>query len=255
MGTASKLDAAGVPVVGAPKGIDNDISGTDVSLGYATSVNFGARAMRSTTVSARTHRRISVVEVMGRQAGWLSCEIGIAGQADVILIPERPVVLERVIARIGDIYEAKGYCSVIVAEGIKIHSSDPVLVKASGQSEVVRALLSEDPSFDEHGNPKLGGVGQIMRRAIGLQLSLRSPQSVRTSDLGFILRGLEPDAADIVLGTRFGIAAIDMLVNGKHGRMVGLSGAQIHSVQLHEALVQKQIDWCDQDLRSVGVCW
>lgn len=255
LGSALELDAMGIPVVGAPKGIDNDVSGTDVMLGYATAVNFGGRAIMSTTASARTHRRISVVEVMGRNAGWLSLHTGIAGGADVILIPERPLDLKRVVARIGEVFERQGYCSVVVAEGTCIPETCPIMASVAARCRVVEALISEDVSCDEHGNPKFGGVGEIMRRVIAVELGLEPLSSVRTTDLGFILRGLDPIAEDIILGTRFGIAAVDMLANGVHGKMVGLRGTRVEAVGLAEALVQKNVDWTDEELRSVGVYW
>lgn len=241
------------PVMAAPKSIDNDVSGTDTMLGYKTAITFGANAVRSTVESARTHRRISLVEIMGRDAGWLTLEIGIAAGADIILIPEKPVDLGRLCARINELYQKKHYVNIVVAEGVRLNQADPVLAKAKAESSVVKALTEEDLGVDSHGNPKLGGIGQILRRIIKIQLGLKKLEDVRATDLGFTLRGLVPIADDIVLGTRFGITAVDLLFQGTSGKMVGLQGSQIVTVPFPEALVQKTVNWTDADLQSVGV--
>lgn len=253
--SARELDAEGIPVMAAPKGIDNDLSATDVMLGYATAVNFGAQAVRGTVESARTHRRISVVEAMGRDAGWLAMETGIGGGSDVILIPERPVDLTRVIKHIGEITAHQGYCNIVAAEGIRISPSDPAIVRAAESNGVVRALLSEEVVYDDHGNPKLGGVGQILRRVIVSELGLGSIEKVRAADVGFVLRGQAPIAADVILGTRFGIAAVDLLLDGVHGHIVGARGTEVKPAPLSEALVPNRVDWTDDQLESVGVAW
>jgi 6-phosphofructokinase len=253
--TALFVDQLGIPVMAAPKGIDNDVSGTDVMLGYRTAVDFGSVAVRSTTVSARTHRRISVLEIMGRKAGWLALETGIAGEADVILIPEHPLELKRVLERIKRFYDKQGYCSVVVSEGAVIPGNDPVFQGVIAKSPILKALVSEDVAYDEHGNPKLGGIGQIMRRIIAMELGFDSLDNVRATDLGFMLRGLPPGSSDIVLGTRFGIAAIDMLMDGVHGKVVVLKGDTVEALDINAALKQKTVDWADDVLRSAGVCW
>jgi len=253
--TGMLLSTRGFPVICAPKSIDNDVSGTDTMLGFKTAVAFGAEAVRSTINSARTHRRISVVEVMGREAGWLALEIGMAASADLILIPERPVSLERVCAAVQRIYEQQNNVNIVIAEGVRFAADDPVLNKAKAESQVVRALLEENLGTDCHGNCKLGGVGQILRRIIKIQLGLAKLEEVRCTDLGFSLRGLPPVAEDINLGTRFGIAAVDRLYAGESGIMVGIQGPRVVSVQIEQALVHKGVDWDDDELRSVGVIW
>ena len=249
------LTELGVPAIAAPKSIDNDVSGTDTMLGYKTAIAFGAAAVRSTVESARTHRRISLVEIMGREAGWLALEIGIAGGADVILIPEKQLDLDRVCARIAEINKRQGYVNIVVAEGAKLSINDPVLIAAAEASPVVRAMTQEDLGKDAHGNPKLGGVAQILRRVIQRHLGLKKLEDVRATDLGFSLRGLMPVADDIVLGTRLGHAAIDLLFAGQSGFMVGLRGTRIVQVPFAEALVQKTVDWSDRELRNCGVVW
>ena len=241
------------PVIAAPKSIDNDVSGTDTMLGYKTAITFGAQAVRSTVDSAKTHRRISLVEIMGRDAGWLTLEIGIAGGADLILIPEKTVDLAALCQRIIEINQRQQYVNLVVAEGVRLKQDDPVLIKAKAESPVVKALVEEDLGIDSHGNPKLGGIGQILRRVIKIQLGLKKLEDVRATDLGFTLRGLAPVADDILLGTRFGIHAVDLLFSGVSGKMVALQGAKIGTVEFPDALIQKQVNWSESDLRSVGV--
>ncbi|MGD8400681.1 MAG: ATP-dependent 6-phosphofructokinase [Bacillota bacterium] len=247
------LSNLGFPVLAAPKSIDNDVSGTDTMLGYKSAITFGATAVRSTVESAKTHRRISLVEIMGRDAGWLTLEIGIAAGADVVLIPEKPVDLTKLCARIAAIYEKQSYVNIVVAEGVRLKADDPVLQKAKAASGVVQALTAEDLGVDSHGNPKLGGIGQILRRVIRIQLGLKKLEDVRATDLGFTLRGLVPVADDVVLGTRFGVTAVDLLFSGVSGKMVGLQGGRIVTVPFPEALVQKTVNWSDQELANVGV--
>jgi 6-phosphofructokinase len=247
------LNNLNFPVISAPKSIDNDVSGTDTMLGFKSATAFGATAVRSTVESARTHRRISIVEIMGREAGWLTLEIGMAAGADIILIPEKPVDLKKLCDRIGMINSRQKYVNIVVAEGVRFHQDDPVLLKLKSESPVVKALVEEDLGIDSHGNPKLGGVGQILRRIIRVQLGLKKLEDVRATDLGFTLRGLTPVADDIVLGTRFGITAVDLLFSGISGKMVGLQGNKIATVEFPDALVQKKVNWSDADLLSAGV--
>lgn len=251
--TAMGLSAMGFPVVAAPKSIDNDVSGTDTMLGFKTAVTFGAQAFRSTVESARTHRRISLVEIMGREAGWLALEIGLAGGADLILIPEKPIDLAGFTKKVDEIYRRQGYVNIAVAEGTKFRADDPVLLKVKAENPVVKALVEEDLGKDSHGNPKLGGVGQILRRIICHQLGLKKIENVRATDLGFTLRGLPPVADDVILGTRFGFAAVEFLFNGVTGKMTGLQGTKIVAVPFADALVQKTVDWPDHELRAAGV--
>ncbi|MGE5527554.1 MAG: 6-phosphofructokinase [Patescibacteria group bacterium] len=249
------LAEMGIPAIAAPKSIDNDVTGTDTMLGFKTAVAFGAAAVRSTVESAKTHRRISLVEIMGREAGWLALEIGMAGGADVILIPEKQLDLARVCARVAEINKKQGYANIVTAEGARLLPTDPVLRAVREKDPVVKALTEEDLGKDAHGNPKLGGVVQILRRIIKHQLGLKKIEDVRPTDLGFSLRGLQPAADDIVLGTRFGYAAVDLLMSGQSGFMVGLQGMRIVPVPFETALRQKTVDWGEQDLRNAGVVW
>lgn len=247
------LNKLNFPVICAPKSIDNDVSGTDTMLGYKSAINFGAVAVKSTVESARTHRRISLVEIMGREAGWLTLEIGIAAGADLILIPEFPLDLAKFCETVKAVYDKQKYVNIVVAEGAKFRQDDPILLKAKEESPVLKALIEEDLGKDSHGNPKLGGIGQILRRIIKVQLGLKKIEDVRATDLGFTLRGLEPVADDVALGTRFGVTAVDLLFKGESGFMVGIQGGQIVKVPFEKALEQKIVNWPVDELKSVGV--
>lgn len=252
--SATRLEEYGFPTVMAPKSIDNDVSGTDVMLGFRTAIFFGAQAARSTADSARAHRRISLVEVMGRNAGWLALEIGVASGADLITIPERPVKLAEFCAEVNSIYRERHYVNLVVAEGTSIPYDDPVIERARQESDVVRSLLEETPELDSFGNPKLGGISQILRRVLRIELGLEKIEEVRTTDLGFTLRGLAPVADDIILGIRFGIRAADILLGEKRsGMMVGIQGLEIKEVPYKEALKPKTVNRPDRELQALGV--
>lgn len=252
--SAMNLEQMGIPVIMAPKSIDNDISGTDVMLGFRTAVSFGAQATRSTADSARAHRRISLVEVMGRQAGWLALDIGIASGADIITIPEQPVKLSAFCSAVERAYKTQNFVNIVVAEGTSIKYNDPVIERARKESKVICALLEETPELDTFGNPKLGGISQIIRRVLRLELGLKKLEEIRTTDLGFTLRGLAPVADDIILGTKFGIKAVDLLLGEKRsGVMVGISGLEIKEVPFQDALKPKLITQSTSELKSLGV--
>ena len=252
--SALRLEETGFPTVMAPKSIDNDVSGTDVMLGFRTAIFFGAQATRSTADSARAHRRISLVEVMGRNAGWLALEIGVASGADLITIPERPVDLTEFCAAVNRLYSERHYANLVVAEGTSIRYDDPVIIRARNESAVVRALLEETPELDSFGNPKLGGISQILRRVLRIELGLEKIEEVRTTDLGFTLRGLPPVADDIILGIRFGIRAADILLGEKRsGVMVGIHGLEIKEVPYEQALKPKTVNRPDRELQALGV--
>lgn len=252
--SAMHLEKLGIPVVMAPKSIDNDISGTDVMLGFRTAISFGAQATRSTADSARAHRRISLVEVMGRQAGWLALDIGVASGADIITIPEKPVNLSAFCDAVRDIYYAQNFVNIVIAEGTSIAYNDPVIERSKKESNVINALLEETPELDAFGNPKLGGISQILRRVLRFELGLKKLEEIRTTDLGFTLRGLAPVADDIILGTKFGIKATDILLGEERsGVMVGISGLEIKEVPYEIALKPKLISQSNSELEALGV--
>ncbi len=252
--SALRFESRGLPTVMAPKSIDNDVSGTDVMLGFRTAIAFGAQAARSTADSARAHRRISLVEVMGRQAGWLALEIGVASGAELITIPERPVDLGELCEEVKRLYRKNQYANLIVAEGTSIPYNDPVILRAKEKSDLVRFLMEETPELDAFGNPKLGGISQILRRVLRIELGLQKIEEVRTTDLGFTLRGLAPSADDIILGIRFGIRAVDILLDEKRsGFMVGIHGLEIREVPYEYALKPKTVNRSDRELQALGV--
>jgi phosphofructokinase-like protein len=212
----------GVHVIGVPKTIDNDLSGTDYTFGFDTAVSIATSAIDRLHTTAASHHRIMVVEVMGRHAGWIALHSGIAGGADVILLPEFPVTVEDVC----DLIESraargKPFSVVCVSEGANI------LWRSGEQKEV---LASDE--IDAFGHVKLGGVGSVLAREIKRLTGLE----VRDTTLGYIQRGGSPTARDRILGTRFGVKAAQMVAAGEWGMMAGLKGDEIVSVPLAEAV-------------------
>ena len=221
---AQKLFEQGIKVVGVPKTIDNDLSGTDFCFGFDTAVNTAMEAIDRVHTTAEAHQRVMVVEVMGRDAGWIAMYSGIAGGADVILIPERPFDIEEVAERIRLRHARGRYFSIIVvAEGAKFASD----VDPSQGAPVVTEM-----GKDEFGHVRLGGVGQILAREVERRTGLETRYVV----LGHIQRGGSPSAFDRVLASRYGIGAIDMVHRGEFGCMVALRGNDIVSVPLTEAI-------------------
>jgi ATP-dependent phosphofructokinase / diphosphate-dependent phosphofructokinase len=256
LSSALGVHGLGIPIIAVPKSIDNDISGTDWMLGANTAVDFAVKAFRSTAVSAETHARINVNEIMGRSAGWLAYLVGIGSGADVILVPEKSFTMDGLVARVGEIFERKGFVNIIAAEGTGFRLDDPLVARYAGAESpdrILAAMLAEKPEYDPHGNVKLGGAGMVLQRLLahgmGLPLS-----SIRHSNIGFALRGLQPNAFDINLGQRFGRKAIDILHEGRSGLMTGIRGNAIVSVPLAEALPQCTLDTVDEaELRDFGV--
>ena len=244
------------PIIAIPKSIDNDISGTDWMLGAHTAIDFAAKAFRSTSVSAETHTRISVNEVMGRKAGWLAYFSGIASGADIILVPEKRFSLSKLIDRVKELHESKKYANIVVSEGINFSQDDPVYKKAIADDAadgILKAMLTEKPEFDPHGNIKLGGAGIIIQRLLAMGLGLGLSR-VRHSNIGFALRGLAPNAFDINLGQRFGRKAIELLHEAKSGLMVSINGLEINSVPMIDALPQFTLSSMDEkELADLGV--
>lgn len=230
IGVAHELHHRGMPVVAVPKTIDNDLSGTDFTFGFDTAVNVATEAIDRLHTTAESHNRVIVVEVMGRHAGWIAVESGIAGGADVILIPEVPISVDEVCMLINRRHQrGKRFSIVVVAEGARFEEkpgSDGVLILA-------------DSARDAFGHVKLGGVGKVLADAI----EARTGFETRYSMLGHIQRGGTPTAFDRVLATRFGIAAVDLVIRRQFGRMVALAGHRIVPVELDEVVRQpKTVD-------------
>jgi phosphofructokinase-like protein len=221
LGAANRLHAEhGLPVLGVPKTIDNDIGATDMSFGFDTAVQVASDAIDRLHTTAESHHRNLVVEVMGRHAGWIALYSGMAGGADVILIPERQFDIDDVCRHIERRHSRGRYFSiVVVAEGAK-----PV----QGTMETVGGEL------DEFGHERLGGIGQRLER----EIERRTGYETRATVLGHIQRGGTPTAFDRVLATRFGIAAIDAAGAGQWGMMPALRGTAIELVTLAEAVAE-----------------
>lgn len=218
LGVASKLQAEGIDVVGVPKTIDNDLSGTDYTFGFDTAVNIATEAIDRLHTTAESHHRIMVVEVMGRHAGWIAVHSGIAGGADIVLIPERPFDLDEVVAHLKHRHSrGRTFSIVVVAEGA---------APKAGQLE------ARSEELDAFGHPRLGGIGSALER----ELEARTGFETRATILGHIQRGGTPTAFDRVLATRFGVAAVDAAHEGKVGKMVALKGTSIELVDLVEAV-------------------
>jgi 6-phosphofructokinase 1 len=219
LSVATKLADKGVKVVGVPKTIDNDLAGTDFTFGFDTAVNIVTEAIDRVHTTAEAHNRVMVVEVMGRDAGWIAIYSGIAGGADVILIPEQPFDVEKVAAKIRMRHARGRYFSiVVVAEGAKF---------AAGKG----GLVKQNEEIDEFGHARLGGVGNSLAQ----EIERRTGFETRTVVLGHVQRGGSPTAFDRVLATRYGLGAIDMVHRGEFGKMAALRGNKIVSISLAEA--------------------
>jgi 6-phosphofructokinase 1 len=222
LGVAGKLAEAGVPVVGVPKTIDNDLAGTDFTFGFHTAVQVATDAIDRLHTTAESHNRVIVVEVMGRHAGWIAAYSGLAGGADAILVPERPFDIEEVCNHLRSRH-AKGrrFSIVVVSEGA--HPADGE-VASSGQ-------------VDAFGHARLGGIAV----ALESEIERRTGFETRMTILGHVQRGGTPNAYDRVLGTRFGVAAVDAITAGDHGKMVALRGTEVVTVPLAEALAAPKL--------------
>ncbi len=234
-GVALKLFEMGVNVVGIPKTIDNDLSGTDFTFGFDTAVNIATEAIDRIHTTAESHNRVMVVEVMGRHAGWIATFAGIAGGADLVLIPEKPIDMEEVYDILRRRHErGKNYSIVVVAEGIKIPQ----------ENEKGDGFVLQTEKRDDFGHIMLGGVGTVLAKLIERGTGFEA----RCTVLGHTQRGGTPTAFDRILGTRFGIAAIELVHRGIFGKIVVLRGNEITPKDLKEIVGQnKTVDdyWYD----------
>ena len=237
LGVADRLTSMGVPVVGVPKTIDNDLNGTDYTFGFDTAVNIVTEAIDRIHTTAESHNRVMVIEVMGRHSGWIALYAGLAGGADMILIPEQKYTIQEVVNTIRKRHEGgKDFSIVVVAEGAQLVSEE------GGEDEYV---VSEG-GRDEFGHVKLGGIGQLVANAVEEATSYET----RVTVLGHLQRGGTPTAFDRVLGTRFGIAAIDLVHAGDFGKMVSLQGNEIVAIPLGDAVNQLKV--VDQELYDLA---
>jgi len=223
LGVATKLADLGVNVVGVPKTIDNDLSGTDFTFGFDTAVNIAMEAIDRLHTTAESHHRVLVVEVMGRHAGWIALHAGLAGGANIILIPERPFDIEKVCAQVESRFATHYSPIIVVSEGA---------VPADGGS---MSLVSGQK--DAFGHVRLGGIGDRLASEIEQRTGFESRMTI----LGHVQRGGSPVAYDRVLGTRFGVAAVDAVSDGDYGKMVALRGTRIERVPLDDALREPKL--------------
>ncbi len=233
LGVAIKLIKDGITnIVGVPKTIDNDISATDYTFGFDTALNTAMECIDKLHTTAESHHRIIVVEVMGRHAGWIAIEAGIAGGADVILIPEMPINIEETCNLLKKRHaRGKLFSIVVVAEGAKFKEG---------------AMVTQEEELDEFGHVRLGGIGE----RLGQEIEKRMGYETRVSVLGHIQRGGTPTAFDRVLGTRFGVKAVELVEEKKFGRMVALAGNKIIDVSIEEAV--RTLKTVDMDLYEIA---
>jgi ATP-dependent phosphofructokinase / diphosphate-dependent phosphofructokinase len=211
----------GIKIVGVPKAIDNDVWGTEYCFGFDTTVNISMEAIDRLHTTAESHDRVMVVEVMGRDTGWIALYAGISGGADMILIPEIPVGLDEVIDLIRHRHDrGKDFSIIVVAEGCQLRPT----------RDAVPKRVTEGPEQDEFGHDRLGGVG----KALSEEIERQTGYETRVTVLGHIQRGGSPSAFDRVLGTRFGVAATELLAEGKGGVMVASQADKIVPVPLGE---------------------
>jgi ATP-dependent phosphofructokinase / diphosphate-dependent phosphofructokinase len=222
LGAATKLSEEGVRVVGVPKTIDNDLGATDYTFGFDTAVNIAMEAIDRLHTTAESHKRALIVEVMGRNAGWIAWHAGIAGGANVILIPELEFDIEMVCDYIVRRFESEYSPIIVVAEGAQPRGSVPA---------------ARDEATDEFGHVRLGGIAHWLEA----EVRERTGHDARATVLGYVQRGGTPTAFDRVLATRFGLHAIDAAHGGEWGKMTALRGTQIELVDLKEATAELKV--------------
>ncbi len=225
----------GVRVVGVPKSIDNALSGTDYAFGFDTAVNIATECIDRLHTTAESHHRIMVIEVMGRYTGWIALEAGIAGGADMILIPEIPVNIDEICEALRNRHKrGRMFSIVVVAEGARLENPNE--------------MVNESDTVDDFGHRRLGGVGEIIARHI----EKNTGYETRTSVLGHIQRGGSPSAFDRVLATRFGVKAVELITENKFGKMVSLRDNKIRFVDIEEAVeTRKTVDMGLYDIAKV----
>ncbi|MFE7858463.1 6-phosphofructokinase [Streptomyces sp. NPDC057403] len=215
LGAATELSRQGINLVGVPKTIDNDVAGTDYTFGFDTAVGIATEAIDRLHTTAESHMRTLVVEVMGRHSGWIALHAGVAGGANVILLPERPFDIDQVCAWVKKRFETNYAPIVVAAEGAVPKEGEMVL---------------KDQSHDEYGHVRLSGIGEWLAR----EIEGRTGTEARTTVLGHVQRGGTPSAFDRWLATRFGLHAVDAVRDGAFGTMVALHGTDIVRIPLDE---------------------
>lgn len=237
--TGLQLFRAGWPIIGVPKTIDNDLSATAITFGFDSAVSTVVDALDRLHTTAESHKRIMVLEVMGRHAGWIALWGGIAGGANIVLVPEMPFCFEKLVERIKQ-RELQGNHStlVVVAEGAKLPAGDLVTLDANASGEV-----------------RLGGIGDRVASA----LQTLTGKETRSCTLGHLQRGGAPTALDRILGMRFGVMAVKLVAEGKFGRMVSYQSYHVDSVPIQDAVNQLRLVQPDSELviaaKAVGICF
>jgi 6-phosphofructokinase 1 len=233
LSVAAKLHKMNIPVIGIPKTIDNDLSGTDYSFGFDTAVSIVTQAIDRLHTTAESHHRVMVVEVMGRNTGWIATMAGIAGGADEILIPEEPFDMNDVCRNLKERYDrGKKFSIIAIAEGAQPKNSNPSFTQSCEK--------------DQFGNIRLGGISHYLAKEIEKRMDVET----RVTVLGHVQRGGTPTAHDRVLATRFGIAAVEAIKNNEYGKMVALQGNKIVLVDIEEsATTTKKVD---KELYEIG---
>jgi len=235
---ANKLIQKGLKIVGVPKTIDNDLSGTDVTFGFDTAVANATEAIDKIHTTAMSHHRVLVIETMGRYAGWIALTSGVAGGGDIILIPEIPYDIKKICERVKERgRRGKRFSIIIVAEGARPKDGDIVVSRiVEGSPEPIR----------------LGGIGQ----KIGQEIEKRTGIETRVAVLGHLQRGGTPTAFDRILATRYGTHSVHLLKQGKFGHMVALKGQRITSIPISQAIKKLKLVPLNHPLiqaaRSVG---
>ncbi|MBI2870891.1 MAG: 6-phosphofructokinase [Candidatus Omnitrophica bacterium] len=224
LGVAQRLYEEGIRVVGVPKTIDNDLSCTDYTFGFDSAINIAMEAIDRLHTTAESHNRVIVVELMGRHTGWIAMHAGIAGGADAILIPDVENDIDLVVAELKKRHaRGKRFSIVAIAEGVKLKNT----------------VVTQDARVDDFGHVRLGGVGQTL----AAEIERRTGYETRTVVLGHLQRGGSPTAFDRILGTRFGIRAVELVLEGGFGKMVCLRGNTIETVEIKKAIAQpKTVD-------------
>ena len=223
LGAAVQLAEDGVRVVGVPKTIDNDLGGTDVTVGFHTAVQVATDAIDRLHTTAESHDRVMLLEVMGRHAGWIAVYAGMAGGADAILIPEHPFDLDDVCGHLRHRHASRSSFSIVVV--------------AEGAVPKEGTIVLPEPPLDENGFPRLGGV----TNHLAPEIEKRTGFQTRVTILGHVQRGGTPVAFDRVLATRFGIAAADLAAAGGWGRMVARKAQDVRDVPIAEAVAERNV--------------
>ena len=234
LSVALKLMKEGMNIIGVPKTIDNDLSQTDYTFGFDTAVNIAMEAIDRLHTTAESHHRVMVVETMGRHAGWIAIYAGMAGGADIILIPEEPIHIAAVCDTLQKRFKGgKTFSIVVVAEGAKFPEGE---------------VVTQEGKLDAFGHVRLGGISHLLAEKIEAKTGFET----RVTVLGHVLRGGSPSAFDRVLGTRFGIAAVELVVQKQYGMVVSLQGNKIVPIAIKDVVsVPKTVDREFYDIAKV----